>query len=219
MKYFIIIKDQSERVPNKNFRLIGDKPLWRVMVDKFQGEEVFINTDSERVLEDNLSWVNSYKRSQKHIDMENTADVSPVLSMIEEFLDNYVEDENEIIVTPHVTSPFITKETIEKASELIGEYDSVQACTEHKEFSYFQEKPINFNLDVVQRTQDLEPIVMGNGAFFIFTKKSFKEHKNRVATNNKFYPLNSIEAIEIDYEEDFNLADIVFNGLTRKLES
>ena len=59
-------------------------------------------------------------------------------------------------------------------------------------------KPVNFDENVVQKTQDLKPVVMGNGAFFIFTKKTFKENNNRTGKNPYFYPLNTIEGIEID---------------------
>ena len=119
MKYFIIIKDKSARVPNKNFRILGDKPLYKWLTDKLPLNETFINTDSNRV-EGGFTII---KRSEKHIRWEIDLSTSPVLDMINEFLEKYVEDEHEIIVTPHVTSPFITKETILKASKKIGEYD------------------------------------------------------------------------------------------------
>jgi CMP-N-acetylneuraminic acid synthetase len=85
-------------------------------------------------------------------------------------------------------------------------YDSVQACTAHQEFAYYQGTPINFDPSVVQKTQDLEPILLGNGAFFIFTKKTFKECKNRTGKNPYFYPLSFPESIEIDNHEDLNVA-------------
>ena len=132
--------------------------------------------------------------------------------MIENFLDNYVDDENEIIVTPHVTSPFIKLSTIQHACHFLDEFDTVQACTEHKEFAYFNGKPVNFDENVVQKTQDLKPVVMGNGAFFIFTKKTFKENNNRTGKNPYFYPLNTIEGIEIDDEDDWNLATRVYEN-------
>ena len=96
------------------------------------------------------------------------------------------------------------------ASLYLDVYDSVQACTEHKEFSYFNGQPVNFNPDVVQKTQDLEPIVMGNGAFFIFTKKTFKENNNRVGKNPYFYPITFPESVEIDDKEDWELAKRVY---------
>ena len=179
MKFFIIIKKHSERLKHKNFLDLGDKPLFRHLLDELNGEDIFVDTDSHVIhgyYKDKN--VNCYMRNQKFIDLESSNDfkVSPVLLMIENFLDKYVEDEDELIVTPHVTSPFIKLDTIIKASKKLDEgYDSVQACTQHKEFTYFKGEPVNFNPDVVQKTQDLEPVIMGNGAFFIFTKKTFKE--------------------------------------------
>ena len=213
MKFFIIIKEKSERLADKNFLELGDKPLFKHLLDELGDQEVYIDTDSY-ILHDNLknSDVTCYLRDEKFVELENDGDfkVSPVLLMIENFLDKYVEDENEIIVTPHVTSPFIKLNTILDASSYLDVYDSVQACTEHKEFSYFKGQPVNFNPDVVQKTQDLEPIVMGNGAFFIFTKKTFKENNNRVGKNPYFYPITFPESVEIDDKEDWELAKRVY---------
>ena len=212
MKYFVIVKQNSVRVPNKNFRMLDGLPLWKHLIYELVDEAVYIDTDSLDILTEceELYWVTAYQREQEHIDLEtnNEFGVSPVLKMIERFLDEHVEDENEVIVTPHVTSPFIKSRTIVEAAKMLRKgYDSVQACTEHKEFAYLNGKPVNFDPKVVQKTQDLNPIIMGNGAFFIFTKKTFKEYKNRVGVNPYFYPLDFKESIEIDNEEDFKLAE------------
>lgn len=206
MKFFVIIKQHSVRVPNKNFLSVGDRPLWKHLIDTLKGEQVYIDTDSQEVLANHSG---AYLRDQKHVDLEasSTFGVSPVLLMIERFLDEYVADDNEVIVTPHVTSPFIKLSTIKDASLKLNEgYDSIQSCTSHKEFAYFQNKPVNFDPNVVQKTQDLEPIILGNGAFFIFTKKTFKEHRNRVGVNPYFYQLSYKEAIEIDTLNDLENA-------------
>jgi CMP-N-acetylneuraminic acid synthetase len=213
MKFFIIIKQNSERIPHKNFVDLGGKPLWTHLVEELKGEDVFIDTDSQDIINEchSLEWVEAYKRKDNHIKLENDKSfgVSPVLVMIDHFLDDKVFDENEIIVTPHVTSPFIKLKTIKKASEKLKEgYDSVQACVEHKEFCYFRSKPVNFDINVVQKTQDLEPVIMGNGAFFIFTKKTFKKYKNRSGANPYFFPLSKKESIEIDNPEDLETARI-----------
>ena len=211
MKYFIIIKENSVRLPNKNFKKLGNLELWKHLILELSNQQFYIDTDSFEILEkcQQFNWVTTYQRSKEHIDLEinNSFKVSPALLMIERFLDEYVDDENEIIVTPHVTSPFIKLSTIEDASKMLSMgYDSVLACTKHYEFAYIDNKPINFDPNVIQKTQDLNPIIMGNGAFFIFTKKMFKKYKNRTGKNPYFYPLNFKESIEIDTEEDFELA-------------
>jgi len=217
MKYFLIIKEHSERIKGKNFIDLGGRPLWKHLVYELEGEDVYIDTDSPQIIEEckNLSWVTAYPRKQDFIEYENNdkSCLSPVLMMINNFIDTYVKDDKEIIVTPHVTSPFLKKETIENASTKLQEgYDSVHSVTSHQEFSYYQGKPINFDLDVVQKTQDLEPIVMSNGAFFIFTKKIFKENNNRIGKKPYFYVLPPIEDVEIDNNNDLKLAKIIYKG-------
>jgi CMP-N-acetylneuraminic acid synthetase len=66
---------------------------------------------------------------------------------------------------------------------------------------------------VVQRTQDLDPIIFSNGAFFIFTKKVFLQYQNRLGKNNYFYNLSILESIEIDTEEQLELCKIIMKGL------
>ena len=213
MKFFIIIKEKSERLKDKNFLDLGGKPLFKHLLDELQGQDVYVDTDSDMIFNDLKNRdVTCYKRNQEFIDLEVDGDfkVSPVLLMIENFLDKYVTDENEAIVTPHVTSPFIKLSTIREASAYLDVFDSVQACTQHKEFTYFKGQPVNFNPDVVQKTQDLEPVVMGNGAFFIFTKKTFKESNNRTGKNPYFYPIVFPESVEIDNKEDWELAKRVY---------
>ena len=166
MKFFIIIKKDSVRVPNKNFLELGGIPLWNHLVSELQGETVFIDTDSSVIIEEckNYPNITAYPRRQEFIDFENDNSIhlSPALMMIDDFLNYYVDDENEVIVTTHVTSPFIKKATIKKASLKLKEgYDSVQSCVEHHEFTYFNGSPVNFQPDVVQKTQDLPPV--GNG--------------------------------------------------------
>ena len=212
MKFFIIIKEKSERLPNKNFLDLGGIPLYKHLLNELSTEDVYIDTDSDTIFNEckTLDNVTCYKRDATHVELENNIEfgVSPVLLMIENFLNKYVQDENEVIITPHVTSPFITLKTMLDATKMLSEYDTVCACTEHQEFTYFKGEPVNFNPDVVSKTQDLEPVKMGNGAYFIFTKKEFMKNKNRTSDNNYFYPIKFPESVEIDTLDDFKLAEM-----------
>ncbi|MFY0650411.1 MAG: hypothetical protein JXQ96_00190 [Cyclobacteriaceae bacterium] len=224
MKFFIIIKEDSERVPKKNFQMLGEFPLWQHLVRELEGYEVYIDTDSRTVLSEckNLGWVTAYPRKQQFIDYENSnaSNLSPAIKMIDNFLDKYVVDDEEIIVTTHVTSPFLKIETILDAVEILNtnsDYDSVHSITRHQEFSWLGDKmiPINFNPDVIQKTQDLPCITMSNGAFFIFRKKTFKKYGNRIGESPFYYELSPPEDIEIDYKNDLILAELVNKGLCK----
>lgn len=226
MKIFTYIKNDSSRIDKKNFKNIGNLELWKHLIYELGDFDVFIDTDSPRVISECnadilLKNVTAYEREQEFVDMENDPNnsLSPSLLMIDNFLDKYVEDDDEQIVLTHVTSPFLKKETVLDAltylSEDGGKYDSVHSVYSVQDFCWRGRdyKPINFVPSVVQRTQDLEKMHFSNGAFFIFTKKTFKKNNNRFGENVYYYRLNRVESIEVDNREDLELARIVYRGL------
>ena len=96
-------------------------PVYKHLLNELKTKDVYIDTDSDRIFNEcnTLSKVTCYKRDTKHIKLENNIEfvVSPVLLMIENFLNKYVQDENEVIITPHVTSPYITLKTTATAAK------------------------------------------------------------------------------------------------------
>ena len=75
MKIFTIIKEESKRIPDKNFVDINGLPLWRYLLSELDGLDVTVNTDSQKFLKEfqrsNLKSIKVLKRKQKHIDWEN----------------------------------------------------------------------------------------------------------------------------------------------------
>ena len=216
MKFFIIIKKKSQRIKKKNFAKLGGKQLWKHLILELKGQKVFVDTDSKEVIlrcKKNFPWVIAYQRKKKFISLEEQQKKSPTLLMIDNFLDNFVKDNNEIVICTHVTSPFLKLKTIKKAIKKLNNHDSVTSVTKHQEFSWILKGkknkkffPINFNPKVVSKTQNLDPVYMSNGSFFIFRKKTFKKYNNRIGKNPYYYELKFPESIEIDNKEDLNLA-------------
>ena len=71
-KIFLIIKKHSERVKSKNFRDINQIPLHEYYIRKRTPFDIFIDTDSEAILEEysnNEKWPNVivYERKKEHI--------------------------------------------------------------------------------------------------------------------------------------------------------
>ena len=48
MKIFTIIKDHSERIPDKNFMDVNGHPLWWHLLSELDGLDVTVNTDSKK---------------------------------------------------------------------------------------------------------------------------------------------------------------------------
>ena len=116
MKIFTIVKEVSERVPDKNFIDLDGHPLWWHLLTELDGLDVTVNTDSIKFLgqlrNSNLKSVKLIERDQKHVDWENdeSIDSSPVEDMLFDFCQKL--DRSEMVVLTHITSPFLKKKTI-----------------------------------------------------------------------------------------------------------
>jgi len=220
MKIFTIIKDKSSRVPGKNFRLLNGKPLWTWLVGELKDHELYINTDSKRLIEDPLIeefGANVINRSQEHIDWEEKSQTlgSPVESMLADFYSDFVIDLDEPVALVHVTSPFLRAETLTKASTFLKQgYGSVHSVKRIQDFCYVAQgeedeppEPVNFNPEIIQRTQDLRPVFQSLGAFFITNKRNWLETQTRLPSPTRFFELCYPENIEIDTEDEFLLAE------------
>lgn len=226
MKLFTIVKKSSSRVIDKNFQLISDFPLWRWTTQNLAGNgvDIYINTDSSEVIDEcrEMPGVIAYARSQKHIEWEKKSSSlgSPVEDMLIEFCQNHVPDKEELICLFHVTSPFIKFETIAQASAHVNPasgYKSVQSVKKIQDFLFFESDsentPINFDPCKVQRTQDLQPVYMSLGAFFIAKAHDILRQRTRVPVPTFNYCLDALESIEIDYPDQLLLAQRIAREL------
>ena len=69
--------------------------------------------------------------------------------------------------------------------------------------------PVNFFTDRVQRTQDLSPILVSKGAFFIARAGDILDQRNRLPEPLLFFPLDHMQAVEIDNFEDLKFARLL----------
>tara|TARA_R110002020_G_scaffold123630_2_gene280361 strand:+ start:419 stop:1075 length:657 start_codon:yes stop_codon:yes gene_type:complete len=210
MKLFIPIKEQSVRVPRKNFRMFGDLPLYKRCLAKFKQFDVWVDTDSDEleslIKEDPaLKHVNIIRRKSELIGN----DVSVNL-LIQNFIENYCSLDD-VVCQIHVTSPFLTPNTLMKAKwDLELDFDSICSATVHQSrfWSWTGDNgidyiPVNHNPLRLEKTQDLPKLYEENSAFYIFRVSSFLENKNRISSNHNFQPINYPENIDIDTEDDF----------------
>ena len=56
MKIFTIIKEDSKRIPNKNFVDVNGHPLWWHLLSELDGLDVTVNTDSKKFSEQLLNY-------------------------------------------------------------------------------------------------------------------------------------------------------------------
>ena len=217
MKVFTIIKEDSKRIPYKNFKDINGHPLWWYLLSELKGLDVTVNSDSQKFIEQihnfNMKSISVIKRKQRHIDWENNENIdsSPVEDMLFDFC--HTLDKSEIVVLTHITSPFLKKNTIFDAIDVLSNNPnakSIHSVLKIQDFVWLKNdsdvSSVNFSTDRVQRTQDLSPIFVSKGAFFIAKAGDILDQRKRLPEPLLFFPLDHMQALEIDNFGDLEFA-------------
>ena len=89
-------------------------------------------------------------------------------------------------------------------------YDSVNSVSAEKKFLWKGSKPINYDIDVTPKSQDLPEIVSLNFAITIIARDKMMERKNVVGNKPKFFELDKVESLDIDDLIDFKIAELMF---------
>ena len=207
------MKGNSERIPDKNLKLFNGKPLFHAILNTLSESkyinEIIINTDSNLITK---SAINTYKNFITIHERPSSiqGDFVSMNKIIEYDLNNSNSD---IYVQTHSTSPLLTIKSLDSAIEkMINKqvgFDSIFSVTKIQARLYDnQANPINHDPIKLLRTQDLHPLFEENSAFYIFTKKSFKEAGNkRIGLKPFMFEIDKIEAIDIDEPSDFIIAE------------
>lgn len=207
------IKKNSQRIPQKNFKLIEGKPLFRWILDELQKvsliDEIIINTDAYEEL------VNSGlvldEKIKIRVRPSNLCGDEMSMNLI--ISDDLQATNGDIYLMTHATNPLLTSKTMLEAikyfisKKTTSEVDSLFTVNKIQNRFYFGDgKPVNHDLDRLIQTQDLVPWYMENSNLYIFTKESFKKTNARIGKNPILYEMDPSESIDIDNPNDWELA-------------
>lgn len=216
------IKHDSQRVSKKNFRDFNGKPLFYHMMEKLDAcsliDEILINTDALEVVE----YVGNSKSTKlKLIERPNHL-LGDDINMNQLITYDITKTESEHFFQTHCTNPLLKLETIEKSIkkyfENLANHDTMFSVDVIQKRGFTSDfKPLNHNLDELIPTQDLSPILVENSNFFIFSRATFLKYNHRVGKTPYLYPVNKLESLDIDYEEEFLIAELVGQILAKQL--
>jgi len=211
----IPIKLGSKRVPGKNIKPFFDgTPLMsfiqKACLDARNIDEVYIYCSDDAVVPYILPGV-IYLKRPKFLDSDNIN----ANDFIREFMKVVDAD---IYVNAHTTSPFAKPETIDDLIVHVasGEYDSAFCAENIKTFMWMNGRPMNFNPDCFPRTQELPDIYGETSIAYVFTKKSFLKNNRRLGQKPYIKEVGRIEAVDIDYPEEFDIANAIYKEVICK---
>jgi N-acylneuraminate cytidylyltransferase len=223
MSFFLPVRKGSERVKNKNTRpfanisggLLENKLQQIIKSDMI--DEIIVSTN------DKLSIVIAKKYSTECSKIKiiprpeelclSTTNLQDLIAYVPTITDA------ENILWGHVTTPLADEKIYDDAiaeyfNQLPNGFDSLISVTEIKNFILNSSgRIINNNSDMPwPRTQDLEPLYEINHVLFIANRNVYSLQKNRVGNNPYLYTMDKIKSIDVDWEEDFIIAEELYKN-------
>ncbi|MGF2618131.1 acylneuraminate cytidylyltransferase family protein [Rossellomorea vietnamensis] len=222
---FLPCRKGSQRVIKKNIRTFAELEggLTRIKAQQLNEceliDKIVISTDDEEVISicDEV-----LKNSSKSVVIDRRPKELASSETSTDDLINYVGTlipEGEVLWT-HVTSPFINSDIYSKAIRLYLNAkkqelaDSLTTVTKHQKYFWNSNgKPINYDRAVEKwpRTQTMEPMYELNSGIFLCDSSIYLIKNDRVGDQPYLYELSNIEAMDVDWEEDFELAEILWS--------
>jgi CMP-N-acetylneuraminic acid synthetase len=207
----------SQRVPEKNYRLFAGKPLYRHVVDALLAarrvSQVVIDTDSPVIRDDcRAAYGNAVVLLERPENLR-----APEIPMNEILLNDMKQLTGKFFLQTHSTNPLLRADTIDDAIDRFfnaleqGECDSLFSVTRRQVRIWDADAhPLNHDPEKLIQTQDLSPFFEENSCLYLFSADILKERHNRIGAKPLMYTMDPIEAVDIDEEEDFYLAEALF---------
>jgi len=210
------MRHHSQRVPRKNYREMAGKPLYHHILNTLNDcpeiDTIVVDTDSEIIIEGlRIDF-------PQVIIIERSADLrADGIPMNDVLLFDTGQVPADLYIQTHSTNPLLRSETISNAirsfHEQSDEYDSLFSVTRLQTRLWDENtKPVNHNPNILLQTQDLPPIFEENSCIYIFTAEKLRERRNRIGEKPMMYEIKPGEALDIDEESDFMIADIILKN-------
>lgn len=209
------MKLNNTRLPNKNTKCFTNGlPLCKYILNTLlkikKIDEVYVYCSDEKIKDFLPEGVKYLKRS-KILDQDSTK-MNEVLMSFSKNVDS------DIYVMTHTTAPFVKEESIAKGLDAVisGNYDSSFAVKKLQDFIWKDNKPFNYDLENIPRTQDLPPLFEETSGFYIYRKDVISKFNRRIGDTPFLVEVDEIESIDIDEPNDFIIADAIFNLLFKE---
>lgn len=214
------MRHHSQRVPGKNYRLLAGKPLYQHIIETLlavpEVNEIVVDTDSDPVM-DGL-WTNFPQVKIINRPEHLRADDMPMNEILIHDTGLFPADFH---LQTHSTNPLLKAGTISKAIQaLLAEYPkrtSLFSVTRWQTRFYDKDgNAVNHNPRELIQTQDLPPMYEENSCIYLFTRENLIAKRHRISDQPLMFEIPRLEAVDIDTEADFQLADILMRQQLEK---
>jgi len=216
---FLPMRKGSQRVKNKNIKdfsgVEGGLTFIKIsqLLKAKKIDKIIVSTNDEEVKNIALSF-----RDKKIVinDRPNhLASSATSTDSLIKYVPNIIE--NGVVLWTHVTSPFVNEKIYDDMIECyfnnLYKFDSLMSVTKIQKFIWGKEKPISYDKarEKWPRTQKIKPIYEINSGAFMADVEVYKSLNDRVGEKPFFYELSDKQAFDIDWQDDFDIAEILWN--------
>lgn len=212
---FVPIKLNNERTPGKNLKRFPDgETLLGHSLKKLDAihsvDEIYVFCSQSEV-QDYFPQTTKKIRFMQRPEYLDTPQARPQ-DIMQEALNRVEAD---IYVFYHITTPFISHQSILECVEQVknGNHDSAQCVKRVGDFLWMGDKPINFDPASILRTQNLPEIVKETTGIYVFRREVFEQFGCRVGKNPYRHYVGSIEDLDVDYPEDWEIVSAVYKQM------
>lgn len=210
---FVHAKGNSERVPGKNMKLLGGKPLFTWALESAfharEVSEVVIDSDDDEILKIGAGLGATPLKRPKHLANNNTTGDDLAYWQASN------RPDSDLIAQVIPTSPFIRGESIDRACKNILGVDSVVGVHEDRFYIWEGGKPAYYKEDgTLPNSFELKPTVYETTGLYV-TKTSYILKNSRRMNPNccRALYLSKLESIDINTAEDFEFAELIATKL------
>jgi len=217
------MRHHSQRVPGKNYRPLAGKPLYQYIIETLlevpEITTILVDTDSVPVMDGlraKFPQVRIIERPE-HL----RADEIP---MNEVLTHDTAQIKADFYIQTHSTNPLLKAKTLSNGIQAFLSqapiYDSMFSVTRLQTRLWDGlTRAINHNPAILLQTQELPPIFEENSCFYLFTRANLLARRNRLGERPLMFEIPRHEAVDIDDEFDFQLADIMMQARQTEMKS
>lgn len=208
---FLPAKGSSDRIESKNIKLLDGKPLFMHMLDNLARcqliDQVYLDSESDEVFE--LASEGSHKELRRDPALATNKTDGHQL-----FWNEARQVEADIYVQVLCTSPFIKPQTIDKAIRILleqPEYDSVVLVKKEKLYLWKEGGPV-YDINNIPNSNTLDDTIIETMGLYVTRADVALQQKKRIGKAPFLLEAEAIEAVDVNYPEEFELAQFIMAG-------
>lgn len=201
----------SKRIPRKNLRYLGDKPLIQYPIDLAlqiaDFDSVWVNTESEELGRAAKRMGAEFHKRPIEFSSDNCTN--------REFTYHFMcHHECDYVIMVNSTSPLLRLETLQKFIQFVNghDYDTVLSTISEKAESFYKGNALNFDITNKVNSQMLEPVEKTVWAMTAWKRNTFIDLERKgicpiFGGNLATFQIPKDEACDLDTEEDWHIAE------------